>query len=49
LVAATAVDTTTASAPSLLRAAWRPTAIVTPSFARRRVAAFSARSEPDTL
>ena len=47
LSAATAVDTTTASAFAMLAAEW-PSAIVAPRRARRRVAALSARSEPDT-
>ena len=47
LSVATAVDTTTASAPAMFAAAC-PSVIAAPSRASRRVTALSARSEPDT-
>ena len=47
LPACTAVETTTASAPSAFSGLW-PTITFAPSLARRRVAAFSDRSEPLT-
>jgi hypothetical protein len=42
-----AEDTTTQSVPSTLAAEW-PRTMRAPRLARRRVAAFSAASEPDT-
>ncbi len=48
LSAATAVDTTTASAFAMLLRAMADARPCAPSCARRRVAALSARSEPDT-
>ncbi len=47
LSAATAVDTTTASAPAMFAAAW-PIVTAMPRPASRRVTAPAARSEPDT-
>jgi hypothetical protein len=47
LSACTAVEVTTASAPSMWAASW-PTWVVMPRPARRRSVALSARSEPET-